>query len=40
MQEYAALPAGIMQDTCMGFVEQWGEQGSGRGREHVGSGGI
>jgi len=23
MQACAALPAGMMQDTCMGFVEQW-----------------
>ena len=32
MQACAALPAGMMQDTCMGFVEQWGEQGQWMGR--------
>ena len=40
MPACAALPAGMMQDTCMGFVEQWGEQGSGRGGQHVGWGGM
>jgi hypothetical protein len=26
VQACAVLPEGAMRDTCMGFVEQWGER--------------